>query len=74
MPNVRFPPIAAAGLSGIKAMPFPPDLSSSYHEERNSEMIKVSPATQSWLLLLLALVVVALVGTVAVMTAPGPSI
>ena len=37
-------------------------------------MIKVSPAAQSWLLLLLALVAAALVATVAVLTAPGPSV
>jgi hypothetical protein len=37
-------------------------------------MIKVSPATQSWLLLLLAFVAAGLLATVAIMTAPGPSV
>ena len=37
-------------------------------------MIKVSPATQSWLLLLLAFAAVAFLATVAIMTAPGPSV
>jgi hypothetical protein len=37
-------------------------------------MIKVSPAMQSWLVLLLVLVGAALIAAVAVLTAPGPSV
>jgi hypothetical protein len=37
-------------------------------------MIKVSPVTQAWLLLLLAFVAATCLATVAIMTAPGASV
>jgi hypothetical protein len=37
-------------------------------------MNKLTPAAQSWLLLLLVIVCAALIATTAVMTAPAPSI